>query len=240
MGFEPSRADKDLWIKKSDHYKSYDYITMHVDDILIVAKNLLEYINHIEQQFQVRYVTDSPENYLGNNIAKKNGKVVISTKKYLKEVLRKYWDKHEALPKENLLLKPKEQPELDDSKFANEEEHKEYQYIIGVGQWFVVLRRLDITYAVLLLSRFSAMLRVGHLKLARKIFGNLKKYSKIGYMINPILLQMDLDYQKVDLKLDFGTQCSYFKEELDPRFPEPLLEELDLRIFCNTDHGHDK
>ena len=51
---------------------------------------------------------------------------------------------------------------------------------------------------------------------------------------------MDLDYQKVDLKLDFGTQYSYFEEELDPRFPEPLLEELDLHVFRDADHGHDK
>jgi hypothetical protein len=81
---------------------------------------------------------------------------------------------------------------------------------------------------------------VGHLKLARKSFGYLKKYPKRGYVINPTLLQLDLDYQKVDLKLDFGTQYSYFEEELDPRFPEPLLDELDLHVFCDADHGHDK
>eukprot|EP00957_Ditylum_brightwellii_P069072 5243464-Ditylum_brightwellii.AAC.1 len=74
---------------------------------------------------------DYPEYYLGNNIAKRNSKVVILTKKYLKEVLRKYQEKHGTLPKENLSLKPKEQLELDDSEFANEEEHKEYQHIIG-------------------------------------------------------------------------------------------------------------
>eukprot|EP00957_Ditylum_brightwellii_P029302 2214856-Ditylum_brightwellii.AAC.1 len=84
------------------------------------------------------------------------------------------------------------------------------------------------------------MPRVGHLKLARKVFGYLKKYPKRGYVINTTLLQLDLDYQKVDLKLDFGTQYSYFEEELDPRFPELLLEESDLHVFCDADHGHDK
>eukprot|EP00957_Ditylum_brightwellii_P043048 3261194-Ditylum_brightwellii.AAC.1 len=67
-----------------------------------------------------------------------------------------------------------------------------------------------------------------------------KKYPKRGYVINPTSLQFDLNYQKADLKLDFGTQCSYFEEELDPRFQEPLLEESDLHFFCNTDHGHIK
>eukprot|EP00957_Ditylum_brightwellii_P132316 10089130-Ditylum_brightwellii.AAC.1 len=92
----------------------------------------------------------------------------------------------------------------------------------------MVLGRLDITHTVSSLSRFSAMPRVGHLKLARKIFGYLKKYPKREYVINPTLLRLDLDYQKVDLKLDFGTQYSYFEEELDPMFPETLLEELYL------------
>eukprot|EP00957_Ditylum_brightwellii_P082730 6290510-Ditylum_brightwellii.AAC.1 len=80
----------------------------------------------------------------------------------------------------------------------------------------------------------------GHLKLARKIFGYLKKYSKRGYVINPTWLQLDLDHQKVDLKLDFGIHYSYFEEELDPMSPETLLEELDLYVFCDADHGHDK
>eukprot|EP00957_Ditylum_brightwellii_P081439 6194867-Ditylum_brightwellii.AAC.1 len=52
MGFEPSRTDQDIWIKKSEHYEGYDYIATHVDDFIIVAKILLEYMSHIEQHFQ--------------------------------------------------------------------------------------------------------------------------------------------------------------------------------------------
>eukprot|EP00957_Ditylum_brightwellii_P017990 1355824-Ditylum_brightwellii.AAC.1 len=85
MGFEPSRADQDLLIKKSEHYEGYDYIATHVDGIVIVTKNPIKCMSYIEQHFQVRDVTYSPEYYLGNNIAKRNGKLVISTKKYLKE-----------------------------------------------------------------------------------------------------------------------------------------------------------
>eukprot|EP00957_Ditylum_brightwellii_P101526 7737240-Ditylum_brightwellii.AAC.1 len=70
----------------------------------------------------MRDVMDSPEYYLGNNIAKRNGKKGILTKKCLKELLRKYLENHGTLPKENLPLKPKEQPELDDSEFAKKEE----------------------------------------------------------------------------------------------------------------------
>jgi hypothetical protein len=50
----------------------------------------------------------------------------------------------------------------------------------------------------------------------------------------------DLAYQQVQLKQDFGGQYHYFKEELDPRFPEPLLKEIDINMFCDSDHAHDK
>eukprot|EP00957_Ditylum_brightwellii_P034375 2607566-Ditylum_brightwellii.AAC.1 len=70
MGFEPSNVDQDLWIKKSEYYEGYDYIATHVDDIIIVAKILVECMNHIKQYILVRDVPTSPEYYLRNNIAK--------------------------------------------------------------------------------------------------------------------------------------------------------------------------
>jgi hypothetical protein len=44
----------------------------------------------------------------------------------------------------------------------------------------------------------------------------------------------------VQLKQDFGGQYHYFHEDLDPRFPKPLLNELKLSIFCDADHALDK
>jgi len=39
LGFSPTRADPDLWYRKSDDYEGYDYIATHVDDIIIAAKS---------------------------------------------------------------------------------------------------------------------------------------------------------------------------------------------------------
>ena len=61
LGFTPSRADKYLWLRKSDKYDGYDYIATHVDEIIIAAKNPSKYKNKIEQNFQVRDITDSPD-----------------------------------------------------------------------------------------------------------------------------------------------------------------------------------
>ena len=58
--------------------------------------------------------------------------------------------------------------------------------------------------------------------------------------MNPKNPQISPQYEEVDFKEDFGNQYCYFEEEIDPRFPEPLMKELPISIFCDADHGHDK
>ena len=147
----------------------------------------------------------------------------------------KYQEKYGSLAKENLPLKPKIKPELDNSPLVDETKHKEYQHIIGVCQWLIVAGRFDLTHAISSLSRFAAAPREGHLELARKVFGYLKKYPKRGYAINPTPLKIDVQYEEVELKLSFGNQYSYFREEMDPRFPEPLFDEFGN---CRNERGH--
>jgi hypothetical protein len=40
--------------------------------------------------------------------------------------------------------------------------------------------------------------------------------------------------------IDFVEQYAYAKEEIDPRFPHPIGEELNVSIFFDSDHAHDK
>eukprot|EP00957_Ditylum_brightwellii_P159742 12158066-Ditylum_brightwellii.AAC.1 len=65
-----------------------------MDDIIIVAKDPVSYMNRIEQRFKVRDVTNSPEYYLGSNLVRRDGKMYISSKKYVEEILRKYQKEH--------------------------------------------------------------------------------------------------------------------------------------------------
>jgi hypothetical protein len=44
----------------------------------------------------------------------------------------------------------------------------------------------------------------------------------------------------VKLKEDFGGQYKYFNEDLDPQFPIPLVPEMDINIFDDANHAHDK
>ena len=81
---------------------------------------------------------------------------------------------------------------------------------------------------------------VGHLDLSRSIFGYLKKYPKIGYANNPQPLTIDANFEKVQMKYDFGNQYAYFSEEIDEKFPEPLLDQLDIRVFVDANHRRNK
>jgi hypothetical protein len=241
IGFKPTRADQDLWIRKSDDYNGYDYIATHVDDIIIAAKRPAEeYMAQIEQEFLVRNKEDSPTYYLGSNIKKVNNYLHISSTKYIKETLRKYQEKYGGVNKENTPLAKMKNPELDDSTVLIGDKISHYQHIIGTGQWTIVAGRFDLTFAISSSSRFSAAPRQGHLALAKKVFGYLRKYPKRGYMINPEPPQIDAPYDVVQLKQDFGGQYLYFHEDMDPRFPTPLIKELDINIFCHADHAHDK
>ncbi len=40
--------------------------------------------------------------------------------------------------------------------------------------------------------------------------------------------------------IDFSEQYAYANEELDSKFPEPMGKELDVSIFFDSDHAHDK
>jgi hypothetical protein len=242
MGFTPTRADQDLWYRKSDDHDGYDYIATHVDDIAIAALRPAEYMYMIEQEFLVRNKEDSPSYYLGNDLKFKPGTQLlhISNKTYIKEVLRKYQEEHRSLPKKNIPMSPNAHPELDTSELLDDDGTRHYQKIIGIGQWLVVAGRFDINFAISSLSRYASAPRKGHLAMAEEVLGYLKKYPARGYVINPKPPMIDPRYETVKLKEDFGGQYQYFREDLDPRFPTPLVPEMDVNIFVDANHAHDK
>ena len=90
MGFQPLRADQDLWYIKATNHTGYDYIATHVDDIVITVLRPARYMDLIEQEFMVRNKEDSPSYYLENNLMFQGNRLQISNKMYVKETLRKY------------------------------------------------------------------------------------------------------------------------------------------------------
>jgi hypothetical protein len=164
----------------------------------------------------------------------------VSNKTYINQVIDKYQKDHRALPKKNIPMSPNAHPELDTSEPLDEEGTRQYQKIIGIGQWLVVAGRFDINFAISSLSRYASAPRKGHLAMAEDVLGYLKKYPNKGYVINSKPPSIDPQYETVKLKEDFGGQYKYFHEDLDPRFPPPPVPEMDINIFVDANHAHDK
>eukprot|EP00957_Ditylum_brightwellii_P079982 6082608-Ditylum_brightwellii.AAC.1 len=80
----------------------------------------------------------------------------------------------------------------------------------------------------------------GHLLLVSNILGYLRKYPKCGCITNPKNPRTAESHKDIDTKQDFGYQYSYFKKEVDSRFQRVLVAKMDINIFINADHGHDK
>jgi hypothetical protein len=74
---------------------------------------------------------------------------------------------------------------------------------------------------------------------ALQIWGYLKKYPHRCLHINSNAFTVkgeELDFNLID----FMEQYNYATEEIDPKFPKPIGQELDVSIFFDSDHGHDK
>ena len=238
MGYTPTRADPDLWIKKNEDGK-YEYIATYVDDLIMVSKDPTKDIEFIRRKYPIRNIEHNPEYYLGNDIQVRDDKTIkVSNQKYITEMLRKYEKEYGEIRKEKTPMTAGDHPELDDSPLLNEDQITHYQSIIGTLQWIVTSGRLDITFAVASLSRFNANPREGHLRRTIKILGYLKKYPKKGYIVDP--KDPILNFNYTDVEPDFGNQYSDFVEEIDNRLPEPKMKELPITIFVDSDHGHDR
>ena len=208
---------------------------------MVAAKRPMDYLHLIEQEFVLRNKEASPNCYLGANMKKIFEKYIhISSHKYIEEMLVQYEKKYGTVAKTHTPMSHDKHPELDDSDFLNDDGVRQYQHLIGSFQWLLTCGRFDIAYAICSLSRFQVAPRIGHLEQAIKVLGYLKKYKKRGYVINPKPPEFDIDATEVPTPQDFGSQYHYFSKEIDPRFPKALVDEMDINIFVDVDHEHDK
>ena len=90
LGFTIYNPEQDRWVKKSDKYDGYEYISTHVEIITIAQNNPSKNMDEIEQHFQVRNITDSPDYYLGNELVKVVNNINVSSRKYVKEISLRY------------------------------------------------------------------------------------------------------------------------------------------------------
>ena len=243
MGFSASRYDRDVWMRRRENENGYDYICTHVDDFKIVARDPQRWQEQISAAFLLKSI-GPPAYYLGNdyNFSEDEKAWVLSCATYIKECIRRVetefnlngdlWTHRTPLPEGC-------HPELDESDLLSDAGIRQYQVLIGMAQWACTIGRLDISFAVSSLSRFSAAPREHHLELAFHLFGYLKKNPNSRIVLDSRPLLVDESLKTNSFHPDFLEDYPDAAEDIDENFPTPFGDELQTSVFFDADHAHD-
>jgi len=165
MGFAPSRAENDIWMRRVGNV--YEYIATYVDDLAICSKDPQAIVDHLTKGYKYKLKGTGPLSYhLGCDYFRDEvGMLCSAPKKYVDRMIDTYFQMFGQKPKEvTAPLDPGDHPELDTSPELDEDGCKKYQSMIGSLQWAISLGRFDIATAVMTMSSFRAAPREGHLE----------------------------------------------------------------------------
>ncbi len=242
IGFSPTRYDNDVWIRLNEDGDCYDYICTHVDDFMIVGKDPQAIMDMIQAIYAVKSI-GPPDYYLGNDYKKdRQGRWCIGCKKYLMEAIKRVERMFGTLQKYSNPMETGDHPELDESEVMSDEGHRKYQMLMGILVWVVTIGRIDVAHSTSSLSRFTACPRQGHEDRALRVFGYLKKRPNRRIVVDsrdPICRggedALDLDFTK-----DLATNYPDAFEEIDVNLQKALIDEMEITVFVDSDHAHDK
>lgn len=177
MGFVPSYADPDLWLR--DAGDCYEYVCVYVDDLMAIMKKPQEFFDTLTGNY--KYILKGvgpPEYHLGGNFGRDpDGTLYWGAQSYIEKMLNNYERIFKSLPKKySAPLDKDDSPELDQSDDLNEDQTRLYQSLIGALQWAVTLGRFDIAVSVMKMSSFRAAPKEGHLERLKHIYGYLRKH----------------------------------------------------------------
>jgi len=252
MGFRPSEADPDVWMRpsvKPDGEEYYEYLLVYVDDILALSMEPQAIMDDIGNQFKFKgNKTVPPETYLGARLEKKplngNNCWTMSSVDYVKAAVAEVVNK---LAKENkqLVLKAVTPmtsdyaPELDGSPELNADDTQYYQELIGILRWATEIGRVDIVVEVSIMSQFQAMPREGHLKEVLHMFAFLKRKPKLTLYFDPMEPNLDISMFETNSE-DFKEHYRDAKEELPWRMPKPRGRPVSTTAFMDASHAANK
>ena len=241
MGWSPSYADPNVWIK--DCGTHYEYIATWVDDLLIFSKNAMEIIKQLEKRYELKG-TGVPEYYLGGNIEEidwkqspKGKTYALSARTYIKNITEKIEKMFETeLRHSQSPMDSSYKPEIDETELLSGIEVTKYQMLIGCGNWVITLGRYDVNYAVSTLARYNVAPRAGHMRAMLRVFGYLKHYNKWKITIDPSILPVNEEDFK---ERKWDELYPGIKEELPHNMPDPKGNGIKLTGYFDADHASD-
>jgi len=238
MGFVPSKADPDVWMRKGEN--AYEYIAVYVDDLCIAAINPAGIIKELKEKYNYKLKGDGPLTFhLGCDFSRDpDGTLCYGPVKYIEKIIKSYEQMFGEKPKPSSSpLVKNDHPEIDDSMELEPENIVLYQSMIGALQWVITLGRFDICTAVMTMSRFWVAPRQGHLDRVKRIYGYLSKFPTGSIRVRTD----EPDYsQMVDEKHDWMYTVYGNVNELVPEdAPEPLGKAVITTTYVDANLYHD-
>lgn len=173
LGYKKSKYDSCMFTKIKSN--SFNVVALHVDDFLVFSNNDVEKSKlkkHLMSKFSVKDLGEA-KFFLGLNIEKNDGKVKVSQKTFILDLLKRF-----NMLDANPVSTPMEcNVRLGLSK--NEEENQSnsdvpYQSLIGSLMYLAVNTRPDIAYAISYLSQFNTCFNTSHWIAAKRVLRYLK------------------------------------------------------------------
>jgi hypothetical protein len=246
MGYRPSRADPDLWIKRfSDGH--YEYIARYVDDIIAFSRDPMTVMEEFKKTYLMKGV-GKPQYYLGGDVLDMPKEwhaegiyTAFSAETYITNVIPKLAKMcgKETFHKFHTPFDSEYHAELDDSPLLNPEGISKYRALIGSGNWILMLGRFDIAYALQNLARYSAGPREGHFKAAQRIYGYLRKFPD-----GKILVDISTPSIRKEAKITKGLNWLEFYPDASEDVPSDMPKATGLMatvtVYVDADHARDK
>ena len=240
MGFQPCRAEPDVWMRKNG--ESYEYVATHVDDLAFAMKDPQSFVDTLKNRHGFQLKGTGPITcHLGANFERdQEGVLCMMPKKCIERVCDGYERMFGEKPSTRCHspLEANDHPELDASELLDEKGIQSYQSLVGSLQWAVSLGRFDIATATMTLSSYRSAPRRGHLERAKRVVSYLNR------MKNGIIRfrTHEPDYSDLpDPKYEWETSVhGDVTEELPADAPSPLGPSVTLTHFVDANLHHDQ
>ena len=165
MGFTPSIAEPDIWLRPSKH--SYEYIAVYVDDLAFAMEDPQKFVDELMTKHKFNLKGTGPIRFhLGMDFVRDDdGTLCLAPLKYIEKMMATYEQLFGEAPKQKYSspLEKGDHPELDTTELLGPDSIVVYHSMIGALQWLISIGRLDIHSAVMTLSGFREAPRTGHL-----------------------------------------------------------------------------
>ena len=246
MGFKPSKADADLWIKKLPD-GTYEYMARFVDDLIAFSKDPMALMKELEQTYVMKGV-GKPQYYLGGDVVdlpnewnNEHCKTAFSAETYIRNVIPKLaaMCNKKGFRGYKTPFSDSYHAEMDTSPLCDTETISKYKSLIGSANWIITLGRFDIAYAVSTLSRYSVAPREGHFEAMERVFGYLDKFPDGKLVIDPTEPKIR---QVANFNSGFNWSELYpdAEEDIPHDMPVPDGKMATLTCYVDADHARDK